>query len=470
VKHPHLRLPSFAPALVVLSTLAVAGCSSDKHTLLAPGDALISMTPTVPLVTVNGSVEVTVQASKSDGSPVDDGTEVFLSASRGEFDTPKVRIQDGRATAVYNATGDAGLVELYAESADARGQYVLPTASGRVTRLSLSAAQNAVPHGGGSVDLKATAFNESGQRVVGAPVSFQATTGSFTPFAPVLTNDNGEAVARLTTNAAATARARVHTQESDAVNIGVESLLSLRLVLTPTPSTVGQPVRFTVTPSDSRRGEMSIIYGDGETQSLGQGSGERSTFYTYSTQGGFNVTAVFKTQVGTEVRETVRHNVAGFTPQPPPSNPGGGGGGVITQPGLPFSLNDVEWLHADVSGWSVTSKITEIRIDTDTICIEHTKAGRWPEVGGGEGNPWVFANIGGKWYAATYEYLRPGQICKHIERRGEWGIGAHTKREPLESWVPRKGEKVGFMISTFARDSTRTSNERSNIVMVDWPY
>jgi hypothetical protein len=468
VKHAHLRLTSIAPALVVLSTL-VAGCSSDKHALLAPSDALISMSPVAPLVTVNGSVEVTIEASKSDGGAVPDGTEIFLSASRGEFDTPKVRIQGGKATALYNAGADPGLVELYAESDAAKGQYVLPTASGSVARVSLSASQGAVPYGGGEVELKATVFGEGNQRVVGAPVLFQTNTGSFIPFAPVLTNDNGEARARLSTNEAATASARVHTQQSDAVNIGVEAPISLRVVASPSPSTVGQSVKLTVTPSDSKRvGEVILIYGDGQVQPLGQGSGTRSTAYTYSTAGGFNLTAVFKSVVGTEVRETIRHNVAGFTPAPTP--PSGGGGGIIEQPGLPFSLGSVEWLHTDVSGWRVTSQITDITIDRDTICIYHTKAGRWPERGGGEGNPWVFGNVGGRWYAATYEWLRPGQTCKHIERSGEWGIGPHTKAEPLESWAPKKGERVGLMVSAFARDSTRTVSERSNIVMVTWPY
>jgi hypothetical protein len=142
---------------------------------------------------------------------------------------------------------------------------------------------------------------------------------------------------------------------------------------------------------------------------------------------------------------------------------------------LPFRVSDVVWLHANVSEWDVTSEITNVRIDHDTICIEHTKSGKWPRFRGGgnvigEGNPWVFANIGGRWYAATYEFLRSGQTCKHITRRGEWGIGPHTKRHPIESWAPRKGELVGFMVSTPARDSTRTSNERSNIQMVEWPY
>jgi hypothetical protein len=226
VKHAHLRLTSIAPALVVLSTLA-AGCSSDKHALLAPSDALISLKPAAPLVTVNGNVEVTIEVSESSGGTVPDGTEVFLSASRGEFDTPKVRTKNGKATAFYNAGPDSGLVELYAESDAAKGQYVLPTASGSVERISLVASQGAVPYGGGEVELKATVFGDGNQRVVGAPVLFQTSTGSFIPFAPVLTNDNGEARARLSTNEAAPARARVHTQVSAAVTIGVDAPISL---------------------------------------------------------------------------------------------------------------------------------------------------------------------------------------------------------------------------------------------------
>jgi hypothetical protein len=142
---------------------------------------------------------------------------------------------------------------------------------------------------------------------------------------------------------------------------------------------------------------------------------------------------------------------------------------------LPFRMSEVVYLNANVSEWDVTSEVTDVIIDHNTICIEHTMSGRWPRFRGGgnvigEGNPWVFANIGGTWYAATYEFLRSGQTCKHIERRGEWGIGPHTKRQPLESWAPRKGELVGFMVSTPARDSTRTSNERSNVWMMEWPY
>ncbi|MBI4241518.1 MAG: hypothetical protein HY613_07355 [Candidatus Rokubacteria bacterium] len=98
------------------------------------------------------------------------------------------------------------------------------------------------------------------------------------------------------------------------------------------------------------------------------------------------------------------------------------------------------------------------------LCIEHSKAGKWPEKEGTEGNPWVFAQVGGKWHGATYEWLRPGQTCKGVGT----DIGAYTKKNPLKSWIPAAGEQVGFMVSTPARSSLRTSNERSNVVLLRW--
>jgi hypothetical protein len=135
-----------------------------------------------------------------------------------------------------------------------------------------------------------------------------------------------------------------------------------------------------------------------------------------------------------------------------------------------LDLATVEWLHANVSQWPVTSRITDVTIGADSISISHTKSGQWPTLDYNgvavEGNPWVFVNRGGKWYAATYEWLRPGQTEKRVSARD---IGANIKVEPLASWQPRPGEVVGFMVSTPARDGSRTSNERTNVVLTTWP-
>lgn len=142
------------------------------------------------------------------------------------------------------------------------------------------------------------------------------------------------------------------------------------------------------------------------------------------------------------------------------------------------SLGDITWLHTNVSKWKVTSEITDVSISSKKICIEHTKAGKWPKYGSKgnevEGNPWVIAKVGNRWYAATYEWLRSGQVCKKLgtDKTGktiEESIGPHIKRPPLETWVPESGELVGFMISALARSSDRTVEERSNIVWKKWP-
>lgn len=129
-------------------------------------------------------------------------------------------------------------------------------------------------------------------------------------------------------------------------------------------------------------------------------------------------------------------------------------------------VQDSTWLDVDVSRWPVTSTLKGVSFD-GLLCMPHTKAGQWPVVNGVEGNPWVIVNIGGRWYASTFEWLRRGQICKGINADN---IGPHTKNDPLRSWRPKSGELVGFMVSTHARWSADSPvQERSNIVMVRWP-
>ena len=152
------------------------------------------------------------------------------------------------------------------------------------------------------------------------------------------------------------------------------------------------------------------------------------------------------------------------------------GGGDAIDP------STVRWLHTNVTRWPQTSTITDIRIrdvPAGGICIEHTQSGSWPGVNGKlgsfvAGNAWVFANIGGTWYGATYDWLRPGQICKLTvagkHDRPSVELGPHTKQPPVQGWVPRSGEQVGFMVSTLARFGPEGNRqERSNIVVVTWP-
>ena len=147
-----------------------------------------------------------------------------------------------------------------------------------------------------------------------------------------------------------------------------------------------------------------------------------------------------------------------------------------------IDVSDVTWLHTDVGRWPVTSTITNVRIrdvEAGGICIDHTRVNDWPgtQMQGGTsfaGNPWVFGNLNGRWYAATYEWLGPGQTCK-LTVAGSHGrpsreLGPHIGKSPLDNWVPRSGELVGFMVSTPARSGPQGPiRERSGIVVVGWP-
>jgi len=127
----------------------------------------------------------------------------------------------------------------------------------------------------------------------------------------------------------------------------------------------------------------------------------------------------------------------------------------------------VKWLHFDVSGWPVTADMTAA-IQGGQIVCNYSKAKVWAEKDGVNANPWVFAKVNGQWYAATYEWYRVGQISKPVGVL-DGSMGDHIKRNPLSSWRPRSGERIGLMVSGLARTSSRNVKERTPIVMVTWP-
>lgn len=374
-----LRQPVLRSLLAVSTALGVAACSSDIRTILAPTNALLSLEPGAQFVVVNQSVEITVRATKSDGSPVLDGTEIELSASAGEFETPRVRTRGGTATTMYVAGSAAQPAQLFAVSDSVQTEVALATTSAPVALVSVVVSPTLIPPGGGEVEVTAIALGPAGQPVAGAPITLAATVGSFAGAGggPLFTNDQGQVTVRLSASEATEVRARVHTIESSPLAIKVGKLLD---------------------PWDD--------------------------------------------------------------------------------PDLPFRLREVVWLHADATEWEESSEISDVTFvgsgrNVTQICFPHSKAGKWPRSGVGEGNVWIFAEIDGTWYAGTWDYIRVGQVCKSAngftwgDRRH--GVGAHTQKPPLEGWTPVSGERVGFMVSGFARTTERTTLERSNIFMTEWP-
>jgi len=132
----------------------------------------------------------------------------------------------------------------------------------------------------------------------------------------------------------------------------------------------------------------------------------------------------------------------------------------------------IKWLNpvGDISGWAQTATL-QAHVGGGSINMHYDKSRVWPARDGVNATPWAIVNVNGQWYAATFEYLRVGQMAKPMGVLSQTGgMGDHFKVPPLSSWRPRSGERFGLMVSGLARGtSLRNVQERSNICMVTWP-
>ena len=144
----------------------------------------------------------------------------------------------------------------------------------------------------------------------------------------------------------------------------------------------------------------------------------------------------------------------------------------------PLDMSEVTWLHTDVTQWPQTATLSSVSIDSSQICMNYDKANDWPvgQISDVDvvGNPWVFIwrpdleGDDGRWYGATWEWLRPGQTCKASASVA----GDHIKQNPYHAtsgWSPSSGETLYFMVSGMARLGTPNIQERSNTYQVVWP-
>jgi hypothetical protein len=146
---------------------------------------------------------------------------------------------------------------------------------------------------------------------------------------------------------------------------------------------------------------------------------------------------------------------------------GGGEDPVCPTQQVPKDFKGVVWLHTNVSGWAQTANLRTV-IHSNSVEMDYNKSTEWRGVNTAgalvNANPWIFVYRDGKWYAATWEWMRHGQTVKSKSAVN----GNHIKVSPLNKFTPVMGETYGFMISGLARTNVRNVKERSNVVMVKW--
>ena len=136
-----------------------------------------------------------------------------------------------------------------------------------------------------------------------------------------------------------------------------------------------------------------------------------------------------------------------------------------------LDLSGVAWDGLDISAWPITTDLQASR-NGNTVNLINTGTSKWPDAGKRAtdgrvvtGNAWVIANIGGRWRAATWEWLVVGQQSKAASSVA----GDHIKKAAWPSdWKPKPGEKIYLAVSGLCRDQYRNVSERSQFVEVIW--
>lgn len=124
-----------------------------------------------------------------------------------------------------------------------------------------------------------------------------------------------------------------------------------------------------------------------------------------------------------------------------------------------IDMQDLKYLHRNISEWMITTTL-DVKVHGGHITLDYDKKGVWPPIQNVVASAWVIFNYKGKWIAATFEYLKPGQTVKES---GFW--------IPIDGikWQPKSGETLYFNVSGLARDHRTNVEERSQTVKYIWP-
>jgi hypothetical protein len=289
--------------------------------LLAPSGSTITLTVTATALPLNGTTQIVAQVLEAAGTPPQDGTLVVFTTSMGSVQPPEAQTKGGRVTVIFNAGTSNGTATITASSggASASGANAAKIAIGTaaVGSVRLAANPTLLPALGGSSTITATVIDINGNPLSSAPISFSTTAGVLDQ-ATISTDQNGAATAVLRTSTTATVTAAVGAQAgsstttppaagapatptpstsgtaSGTVTVNVASAPTLLITPPATGLTVGLPGTFTfavtaAATNGSPIRDVTVSWGDGQSQDLGAVTGTISVTHVYRSAGSFVV-------------------------------------------------------------------------------------------------------------------------------------------------------------------------------------
>jgi hypothetical protein len=178
--------------LLLLTALGAWGC--DKAGPVAPEGSVLTISASPNRIASNGSSQITVTARKSNGFPVNPGTTVFLSTTRGSIPESGHTDDDGVVRATLSGNGESGKATVKANAGAAEEAMIDVQIGIAVASLTLQASPSTIGTSGGNIDLVAVARDDQGQALPGATVNFTTALGTLQSGGGLVTADStGEA-------------------------------------------------------------------------------------------------------------------------------------------------------------------------------------------------------------------------------------------------------------------------------------
>ena len=311
--------------LPVVTALALGSVTCQKVPLLAPSGAVITLTASANALPVNTSTQIIAQVINASGFPPHSGTQVTFTTNLGSLQPANAETDvNGQAIATFNAGTANGTATITAISggASASGSNAIKIAIGTaaVGRVNIVANPTVLPPTGGNSVLTATVFDINGNALSSAPVTFATNAGTLAQ-ALVSTDKSGVATTTLQTTNTATVTANVGAtggttppttsppgsttppsssggstsgQTSASVTITVAGAPTLVITPPTTAPSAGLPSSYTfavtaATTNGSAIKDVTVDWGDGQTQDLGVVTGNAVVSHIYHAAGTYTI-------------------------------------------------------------------------------------------------------------------------------------------------------------------------------------
>jgi len=293
-----------AGAVLALFAALVLGC--DRGTPVAPQGATLSVFASPQEIAVNGTSVITVIATRSNGIPVNPGTEIQLSSTLGAIDSLVMTDDAGVASAVLRATDRSGTATVTATSGAAGSVTTDVTIGFRASAVSLLPTPTSVSENGGSVSLLAIVRDDQGQPLRDAGVNFLTELGTLDSGGSLVqTNDLGEAIDKLVVTQLDADLDPFQESFRAFAEVGcggatVTTETIIRIRRAPRAAFTFRPVLLTVEFTDTSTGapiQWQWDFGDGAT------SQAQNPVHTYAAAGTYTVTLTASNAEGQDVRQ-----------------------------------------------------------------------------------------------------------------------------------------------------------------------